>query len=101
MEAEEAYRIGLLNYLVPVYRLREKTMDIATQIATNDTPSVIGIKRLLLQHMGGSLEQQWANERGFHHQRASRHTGRRSIPGISGPTRPTGQRAIRRCVSAS
>jgi enoyl-CoA hydratase/carnithine racemase len=65
VEAEEAYRIGLLNYLVPVYRLREKTMDIATQIATNDTPSVIGIKRLLLQHMGGSLEQQWANERDF------------------------------------
>ncbi|CAI8049278.1 Short-chain-enoyl-CoA hydratase [Geodia barretti] len=90
VEAEEAYRIGLLNYLVPVYRLREKTMDIATQIATNDTPSVIGIKRLLLQHMGGSLEQQWANERDFHHQRASRHIGGRSIPGIFGPARPTG-----------
>ena len=65
VEAEEAYRIGLLNYLVPGYQLRQKTMDIATQIATNDTPSVIGIKRLLLRHMGGSLEQQWANEKDF------------------------------------
>ena len=65
VEAEEAYRIGLLNYLVPVYRLREKTMDVAMQIATNDTPSVIGIKRLLLRHMGGTLEQQWANEKDF------------------------------------
>ena len=65
VEAEEAYRIGLLNHLVPAYRLREKTMEVATQIATNDVPSVIGIKRLLLQHMGGSLEEQWANERDF------------------------------------
>lgn len=65
VEAEEAYRIGLLNHLVPAYRLREKTMEVATQIATNDIPSVVGIKRLLLQHMGGSLEEQWANERDF------------------------------------
>lgn len=65
VEAEEAYRIGLLNHLVPTYRLREKTMEIATQIATNDVPSVIGIKQLLLDHMGQSLEQQWANERDF------------------------------------
>lgn len=65
VEAEEAYRIGLLNHLVPSYKLREKTMEVATQIATNDVPSVIGIKRLLLQHMGGSLEDQWANERDF------------------------------------
>ena len=65
VEAEEAYRIGLLNHLVPAYRLREKTMEVATQIATNDVPSVMGIKRLLLQHMGGSLEEQWANERDF------------------------------------
>ena len=65
VEAEEAYRIGLLNHLVPAYRLRQKTMEIATEIATNDVPSVIGIKQLLLQHMGQSLEQQWANEKDF------------------------------------
>ena len=65
IEAEEAYRIGLLNHLVPSYKLRQKTMEVATEIATNDIPSVIGIKQLLLQHMGGSLEEQWANERDF------------------------------------
>ena len=65
VEAEEAYRIGLLNHLVPAYRLRQKTMEVATEIATNDIPSVIGIKRLLLQHMGEDLEQQWANEKYF------------------------------------
>ncbi len=65
VEAEEAYRIGLLNHLVPAYRLRQKTMEVATEIATNDIPSVIGIKRLLLQHMGEDLEQQWANEKHF------------------------------------
>ncbi len=65
VEAEEAYRIGLLNHLVPTYRLRQKTMEVATEIATNDTPSVIGIKRLLLQHKGQSLEQQWMNEKDF------------------------------------
>lgn len=65
VEAEEAYRIGLLNHLVPSYRLRQKTMEVATEIATNDVPSVVGIKRLLLQHMGGTLEEQWANERDF------------------------------------
>ncbi len=65
IEAEEAYRIGLLNHLVPSYRLRQKTMEMAAEIATNDTPSVIGIKRLLLQHKGESLEQQWMNEKDF------------------------------------
>ena len=65
VEAEEAYRIGLLNHLVPSYRLRQKTMEVATEIATNDVPSVIGIKQLLLQHMGGTLEEQWANEKDF------------------------------------
>ena len=65
VEAEEAYRIGLLNHVVPTYRLRQKTMEVATEIATNDIPSVIGIKRLLLQHMGEDLEQQWANEKYF------------------------------------
>ena len=65
VEAEEAYRIGLLNHLVPSYRLRQKTMEVATEIATNDVPSVMGIKRLLLQHMGSTLEEQWANEKDF------------------------------------
>ena len=51
VEAEEAYRIGLLNHLVPRAQLRAKTMDLARQIAANDRASVIGIKALLLKQM--------------------------------------------------
>ena len=48
VEAEEAYRIGLLNHLVPREQLRMKTMNLARQIAANNRASVIGIKALLL-----------------------------------------------------
>jgi enoyl-CoA hydratase len=65
VEAEEAQRIGLLNHLVPCDRLRDKTMWLATMIAGNRRESVIGIKTLLLQDLGASLEEQWANEREY------------------------------------
>lgn len=65
VEAEEAYRIGLLNHLVPSARLRDKTMEIATAIANNDRKSVIGIKELLLRDLGEDLERQWSNERDY------------------------------------
>lgn len=65
VEAEEAYRIGLLNHLVPCDQLREKTMEIATTITKNRSDSVIGMKALLLQDMGTDLETQWANERDY------------------------------------
>ena len=65
VEAEEAYRIGLLNHLVPVEDLKAKTMEIATMIAKNRHESVTGIKELLLQHMASDLRQQWENERTF------------------------------------
>src|SRR3954451_11405784 len=63
VEAEEAYRIGLLNHLVPREQLRAKSMDLARQIAANDRASVIGIKALLLKQMAQNLEQQWTEER--------------------------------------
>ena len=65
VDAEEAYRIGLLNHLVPCAQLRSKTLELATMIAKNRRESVMGIKELLLQHMGCNLEQQWANERDY------------------------------------
>ena len=65
VEAEEAYRIGLLNHLVPADQLRSKTMEIATSIAKNRHESVQGIKQLLLQHTGSNLQQRWTNERDF------------------------------------
>src|SRR5499426_3877486 len=63
VEAEEAYRIGLLNHLVPKSQLRAKTMEIAKMIAGNHRGAVMGIKALLLEHMGQNIEQQWAKER--------------------------------------
>jgi enoyl-CoA hydratase len=65
VEAEEAYRIGLLNHLVPKGQLKSKTMEIATAIAKNDRKSVMGIKALLLQDMGRDLEGHWANEKDY------------------------------------
>jgi enoyl-CoA hydratase len=65
VEAEEAYRIGLLNHLVPREKLREKTMEIAKMIAGNNTDAVMGIKSLLLRDMNASLIDQWRNEKDY------------------------------------
>jgi enoyl-CoA hydratase/carnithine racemase len=67
VEAEEAHRIGLLNHLVPCAQLREKTLELGTMIAKNRRESVMGIKALMLQHMGGTLEEQWKNEQDYTH----------------------------------
>ena len=65
VEAEEAYRIGLLNHLVPAEELRAKTMEIASAIANNRHESVMGVKELLLQDMGRNLREMLDNERVF------------------------------------
>ena len=65
VEAEEAYRIGLINHLVPKEELRAKTMEICTVIAKNRHESVMGIKELLIQDMGKDLHTQFENERYF------------------------------------
>jgi len=65
VEADEAHRIGLLNHLVPCAELRAKTMWLGTMIAKNRRESVMGVKRLLLEDLGGSLEEQWSNERHY------------------------------------
>jgi enoyl-CoA hydratase len=62
VEAEEAYRIGLLNHLVPRTQLREKTMWLAKMIAANHRGAVVGIKKLLLKQMAQDLEAQHAAE---------------------------------------
>lgn len=62
VEAEEAYRIGLLNHLVPRAQLRAKTMELAKMIAGNHRGAVMGVKALLLQQKGESQEAQWAAE---------------------------------------
>ena len=60
--AEEAFRIGLLNHLVPRAQLREKTMEIAKMIAANHRGAVMGVKALMLKQMTMNLEQQFESE---------------------------------------
>jgi enoyl-CoA hydratase/carnithine racemase len=62
VEAEEAYRIGLLNHLVPREKLREKTMEIARMIVGNHRGAVMGVKALLLRQHGENIERQWSEE---------------------------------------
>jgi enoyl-CoA hydratase/carnithine racemase len=59
---EEAYRIGLLNHLVPRAQLRAKTMEIAKMIAANHRGAVMGIKALMLKQMTQDLEEQFESE---------------------------------------
>lgn len=63
--AEEAYRIGLLNHLVPRAELRAKTMEIAKMIAGNHRGAVMGVKALMLKQMAMTLEEQFDAERDF------------------------------------
>ncbi|MBL22511.1 MAG: hypothetical protein CMM48_01285 [Rhodospirillaceae bacterium] len=65
VEAEEAFQIGLLNHLVPSSELRAKTMEVAQQIAGNSREAVRGIKSILLEDMGKTLDEQWKNEKDF------------------------------------
>jgi len=65
VEAEEAYRIGLLNHLVPRDQLRAKALELARMIAGNNRAAVMGIKGLLLKQKGQSLEGQWTEEREY------------------------------------
>ena len=65
VEAEEAYRIGLLNHLVPRAQLREKTMWLAKMIAANHRGAVVGIKALLLKQMNENLEEQFDSEKEY------------------------------------
>ena len=62
VEAEEAYRIGLLNHLVPKAQLRVKTMEIAKMIANNHRGAVRGVKALLLEQQAESLDRRWSAE---------------------------------------
>lgn len=56
--AQEAYRIGLIDELVPVGKLREAALDVAKRIALNGAEMAIVLKRVALRaqnmdHIGG------------------------------------------------
>ena len=62
VEAEEAYRIGLLNHLVSADELMPKAMEIAKQIAANDSRMVQGIKELMIDDVGEGWRWMHDNE---------------------------------------
>ncbi len=56
IEAKEAERIGILNYLVSAAELEEKTMDLARKIADGPPIAIRLSKRLLYHGLGTDLE---------------------------------------------
>lgn len=62
VEAEEAYRIGLLNHLVSSDELMPKAMEIGKQIASNDPRMVQGIKELMVDAVGEGWRWMYDNE---------------------------------------
>ncbi len=60
--AEESFRIGLLNYLVPVDQLLEKAMEVAKQVAVNDPRMVQGIKELMIEDIGMGWREMYDSE---------------------------------------
>ena len=60
--ADEAYRIGLLNHLVPSEQVIDKAVEVAAGIAKNRIQSVANIKQMLLEHTGLPMEEQYLNE---------------------------------------
>jgi 2-(1,2-epoxy-1,2-dihydrophenyl)acetyl-CoA isomerase len=62
VEAEEAYRIGLLDRLVPAARLVDEAIEVANQIATWPPMAMQAAKRVLQQSMESTLEEQLRNE---------------------------------------
>ncbi|MEE8364038.1 MAG: enoyl-CoA hydratase/isomerase family protein [Dehalococcoidia bacterium] len=62
VEPDEAYRIGLLNHLVPPEEVLPKALEIAHTIAGNDQRMVQGAKRLLNNDIGASWREMFENE---------------------------------------
>lgn len=52
VSAEEAYRIGLLNHLVPAAEVMPASLEIAREIAGNYQSAVRGLKEILNHHIG-------------------------------------------------
>ena len=62
VEAEEAYRIGLLNHLVESDQVLPKAIEIGRQIAVNDARMVQGIKEILMDDVGRSWRTMYEDE---------------------------------------
>jgi len=62
VEADEAYRIGLLDRVVPADRLMDEALEVANQIAFWPPVAMQSARRVLQQSMESTLEEQLRNE---------------------------------------
>ena len=62
IEAEEAFRIGLLNKLVPASELMKTAVEMGQAIAANDAKVVQGIKGILTRDIGLSWREMLLDE---------------------------------------
>jgi len=65
--AEEAERIGLLNQIVPTWKVVEAAIEMGQAIAKNDPRMVQGLKRLLHEGAGMSLQERYEFEEDARH----------------------------------
>ena len=63
INADEVYRIGLMNHMVPAAEVMPYSMALAKEIAANYQPCVMGIKEILNGDIGGTLLEMHENER--------------------------------------
>ena len=62
VEADEAYRIGLLDRMVPADKLLDEAVELANQIAFWPPMAMQSSRRVLQQSMESTLEEQLRNE---------------------------------------
>ncbi len=62
VEAEEAYRLGLIDRLVPEEKLMDEAVELANQIAFWPPVAMQSARRVLQQSMESTLEEQLRNE---------------------------------------
>ncbi|MDP7470519.1 MAG: enoyl-CoA hydratase/isomerase family protein, partial [Dehalococcoidia bacterium] len=63
VEAKEAYRMGLLNHLVPAEQMLEEALEMGRLIGQNDRRMLHGIKHLVQQNVGLTWERMFNQER--------------------------------------
>jgi enoyl-CoA hydratase len=61
--ADEVYRIGLMNHMVPAAEVMPYSLSLAREIAANYQPCVVGIKEILNRDIGMGLTEMHDNER--------------------------------------
>jgi methylglutaconyl-CoA hydratase len=58
IDADEAYRMGLISEIVPAEKLIERARELAAQLMENSPASLVCTKRLLSEHARAELDRQ-------------------------------------------